>query len=72
MWFVPPSSVTPLRLHCPPPLLQRFFLGHDDDVLCTAIHPERLLVATGQLGRSPCVAVWDSTNCRMLAKLPVE
>ncbi|GIL85815.1 hypothetical protein Vretimale_19546 [Volvox reticuliferus] len=51
---------------------QRFFLGHDDDVLCTAIHPDRILVATGQLGRAPCVAVWDSTNCKLISKLPMD
>ena len=51
---------------------QRFFLGHDDDVLCTAIHPDRLTVATGQLGKAPCVMVWDATTCKQLARLPYE
>ncbi|KAG2444303.1 hypothetical protein HXX76_001060 [Chlamydomonas incerta] len=49
---------------------QRFFLGHDDDILCTAIHPDRTTVATGQLGKSPCVCVWDSVTCRQISKLP--
>ena len=29
---------------------QRFYLGHDDDILCLAVHPVRDLVATGQVG----------------------
>jgi hypothetical protein len=29
---------------------QKFFLGHTDDIMCLAIHPERHLVATGQVG----------------------
>lgn len=28
---------------------QKFFLGHTDDIMCLAIHPERHLVATGQV-----------------------
>jgi hypothetical protein len=34
----------------PPSCSQRFFLGHDDDILCLAIHPDRRRVATGQVG----------------------
>ncbi|KAJ8792129.1 hypothetical protein J1605_019980 [Eschrichtius robustus] len=29
---------------------QRFYLGHDDDILCLAIHPVKDYVATGQVG----------------------
>lgn len=29
---------------------QRFYLGHDDDILCLAIHPLKDYVATGQVG----------------------
>lgn len=28
---------------------QRFFLGHDDDVVCMAMHPDGLKVASGQV-----------------------
>lgn len=28
---------------------QRFYLGHDDDILCLAIHPLKDYVATGQV-----------------------
>lgn len=41
---------------------QRFFFGHDNDVLCLAAHPNRRFVATGQqtstAGR-PYACVWD-------------
>lgn len=29
---------------------QRFYMGHDDDILCLAIHPLKDYVATGQVG----------------------
>lgn len=32
---------------------QRFFQGHDDDVLCVAMHPNGELAATGQVRRHP-------------------
>lgn len=28
---------------------QRFYMGHDDDILCLAIHPLKDFVATGQV-----------------------
>lgn len=31
---------------------QRFYLGHDDDILCLALHPLKDYVATGQVGFS--------------------
>ncbi|KAG2487374.1 hypothetical protein HYH03_013944 [Edaphochlamys debaryana] len=52
---------------------QRFFLGHDDDVLCLALHPlDRTTAATGQLGAQPCVLVWDSVSCKQLARINVD
>lgn len=39
---------------------QRFFGGHSDAVLCIAIHPEGQLVASGDVGKSSKVLVWDS------------
>lgn len=54
---------------------QRFFLGHDDDILSLAIHPNRQLVATGQVGKDPMVKVWDSQSvteggsCRQVVSL---
>lgn len=53
---------------------QRFFVGHYDDVLCVAIHPNRNIVASGQCGKPPCVMVWDASDpyCKQLVKLPYE
>jgi len=38
---------------------QRFFFGHDDDVMCLAVHPSGTIVASGQVGRRPPICVWD-------------
>ena len=39
---------------------QQFFKGHSDAVLCVAMHPESQLVASGDVGKSSKVLVWDS------------
>jgi hypothetical protein len=39
---------------------QHTFCGHDDDITCIALAPASLgLVATGQMGRTPFICVWD-------------
>lgn len=52
---------------------QRFFLGHDDDVSCVAVSPDRTLVASGQVtgtgGRDPRVIVWDPATLATVASL---
>ncbi|KAF4017713.1 hypothetical protein G4228_008523 [Cervus hanglu yarkandensis] len=48
---------------------QRFYLGHDDDVLCLAVHPVRDLVATGQVGRDPSIHIWDTETTKPLSIL---
>uniref|UniRef100_A0A3P9P894 EMAP like 6 n=1 Tax=Poecilia reticulata TaxID=8081 RepID=A0A3P9P894_POERE len=48
---------------------QRFYLGHNDDIISLALHPERLLVATGQVGRDPYVCVWDSLTAQTVSLL---
>ena len=48
---------------------QRFFHGHDDDIKCLAMHPNREWVATGQLGRRPLVCVWDAVTCQQLQRI---
>ncbi|XP_073982208.1 echinoderm microtubule-associated protein-like 2 isoform X3 [Rhodnius prolixus] len=52
---------------------QRHYLGHTDDVKCMSIHPNKMLVATGQVaghdsreGR-PHVRVWNSVSLATLA-----
>ncbi|XP_022645571.1 echinoderm microtubule-associated protein-like 2 isoform X2 [Varroa jacobsoni] len=52
--------------------VQRHYLGHTDDIRCIAIHPNKLVVATGQTAsidrrdRRPHVRVWDSVSLNTL------
>ncbi|XP_071162130.1 echinoderm microtubule-associated protein-like 6 [Mytilus edulis] len=48
---------------------QKFYLGHDDDILCLSMHPERSIVATGQTGKNPFICVWDTNNMETLSML---
>eukprot|EP00736_Rhodelphis_marinus_P001305 Rmarinus@m.21730 len=48
---------------------QRFFFGHNDDITCLAISPDRRLVASGQVGKRPYVCVWEVETMRRVAKL---
>lgn len=49
------------------------FTGHTEDVACFAIHPDGVLVASGDNGFEPTVLVWDSTNLLHLGVLrPVD
>uniref|UniRef100_A0A0P5J1V7 Echinoderm microtubule-associated protein 1 n=1 Tax=Daphnia magna TaxID=35525 RepID=A0A0P5J1V7_9CRUS len=51
---------------------QRFYLGHTGDVKCLAIHPNKLLIASGQAaGRDPYegtphVRIWNSVSLQTL------
>ena len=47
---------------------QRHFNLHTDDVLAIAFHPDGIRVATGEQGPKPCIYIWDSTTCSMIAK----
>lgn len=38
---------------------QGFFCGHSDDVTCLAVHPQRNVAASGQMGKDCCVLVWE-------------
>ncbi|XP_041941967.1 echinoderm microtubule-associated protein-like 5 [Alosa sapidissima] len=48
---------------------QKFYLGHNDDIISLALHPERVLVATGQVGKDPYVCVWDSYTVQTVSIL---
>ncbi|GAB5573088.1 echinoderm microtubule-associated protein-like 5 isoform X3 [Prionailurus iriomotensis] len=48
---------------------QRFYLGHDDDILCLALHPLKDYVATGQVGRDPSIHIWDTETVKPLSVL---
>jgi hypothetical protein len=41
---------------------QQFFDGHTDDITCVCVSPDKLLAATGQMGRAPEVFVWSTTQ----------
>uniref|UniRef100_H2Z3H4 Uncharacterized protein n=1 Tax=Ciona savignyi TaxID=51511 RepID=H2Z3H4_CIOSA len=53
---------------------QRHYLGHNDDVKCIAIHPDKLKIATGQVAgleldgrpRVPQVHIWDAVSLTTL------
>ncbi|GIL99608.1 hypothetical protein Vretimale_4736, partial [Volvox reticuliferus] len=59
---------------------QRFFQGHDDDIRCMAIHPDRFTVATGQVASSldgsyddPFVCIWDVRDpLGMICRIPFK
>ena len=38
---------------------QRYYLDHTEDIVSFAMHPEGSLVATGEAGKRPKVAVWN-------------
>ncbi|KAM6977453.1 echinoderm microtubule-associated protein-like 6 [Aplochiton taeniatus] len=48
---------------------QRFYLGHDDDIISLTVHPLKDLVATGQVGRDPAIHVWDVQTLKCLSLL---
>ena len=39
---------------------QRFFLGHDGDIISSCLHPDRAMVATGQMGKNAQICVWNT------------
>jgi hypothetical protein len=39
---------------------QRYFEGHTDDITCIAVSRDCKMIATGQMGKSPEVFVWES------------
>ncbi|XP_039593751.1 echinoderm microtubule-associated protein-like 6 isoform X2 [Polypterus senegalus] len=48
---------------------QKFFLGHNDDIISLALHPDKTQVATGQVGKDPYICVWDSYNVQTISIL---
>lgn len=54
---------------------QRHYLGHTDDIKCIAVHPNKLLVATGQCAghdrreSRPHIRIWDSVTLNTVAIL---
>ncbi|XP_024897889.1 echinoderm microtubule-associated protein-like 1 [Pteropus alecto] len=54
--------------------LQRHYAGHNDDVKCLAVHPDKITIATGQVAGTskdgkqlpPHVRIWDSVTLNTL------
>ena len=45
---------------------QQFFFGHKDDILAIALHPDGKTVATGEIGPTPLICVWDTTTMQQI------
>jgi microtubule-associated protein-like 6 len=56
-------------LHDPSTHDQTHFCGHEDDVLCVALHPDGDIVASGTAGAEPAVCVWSASSGQLLAEL---
>ena len=48
---------------------QRFFNEHFDDITAMAIHPNRKIVATGEIGPYPLISVWDTEENKALVRI---
>jgi hypothetical protein len=42
--------------------------GHSDDITALCIHPDRNLVATGEVGKNPKICVWNSTTMELVSE----
>ena len=49
--------------------MQRFNFSHTDDVICLAMHPDGVHIATGQMGKTPTVCVWRADTLAVVAEL---
>ena len=53
---------------------QRHYLGHTADIKCMSVHPNKLLIATGQASSSlerPHVRIWNSVSLQTLHVLGI-
>jgi microtubule-associated protein-like 6 len=48
---------------------QRFFLGHDSDIISSCLHPEKKIVATGQMSKNAQICVWNTEGKMKLESL---
>lgn len=55
---------------------QQFFGGgdtkssaaHNDDITALAVSPDRRIVATGQVGKTPIICIWDADTCELVSQ----
>ncbi|UJR29986.1 hypothetical protein I4U23_017533 [Adineta vaga] len=48
---------------------QRFFLGHDDDIISSCLHPDKTIIATGQIGKDARICIWNTQGVMKLESL---
>lgn len=48
---------------------QRFFLGHDGNIISSTLHPNQEIVATGQMGKSAQICVWNTSGAMKVESL---
>ena len=48
---------------------QRFFLGHNNDIISSSLHPNKIIVATGQIGKNAQICVWNTQGIMKLESL---
>ncbi|XP_075907401.1 echinoderm microtubule-associated protein-like 6 isoform X4 [Nelusetta ayraudi] len=48
---------------------QKFYLGHNDDIISLALHPDKVQVATGQVGKDPFICIWDTYSMQTVSIL---
>jgi microtubule-associated protein-like 6 len=48
---------------------QSFFMDHDDDVISLAVSQDLKHVATGQMGKTPLICIWDAATMESVAIL---
>jgi len=41
---------------------QTFYRGHTEEVSAVSMHPNRQLIASGQMGKDSRILVWDSST----------
>jgi len=45
---------------------QKFYFDHIDDITALAIHPNKKIIATGEIGPYPLIGLWDSEIITLL------
>ncbi|KAI3380118.1 hypothetical protein SNEBB_001204 [Seison nebaliae] len=48
---------------------QKFFMGHNDDIISLSIHPNKIYIATGQVGAEAIIYVWNSQTQKTISIL---
>jgi microtubule-associated protein-like 6 len=49
--------------------VQHFYSAHTDDIVSLALHPDKVIIATGQVGKAPIVNLWSAETMATLSTL---